>query len=82
MTGRVIGHCGEEKDAIMMVGFNPYNRSYARNKLLNDQVIVVDAKVVIDKQLSGQHGLPSAKVEQLSPQRIKLPEGQQEPVII
>ena len=82
MTGRVIAHCGEEKDAIMVVGFNPHNRSYTRNRLLNDQVIVVDAKVVIDKQLPGQLGLPSAKVEQLSPQRVKLPEGQQEPVVI
>lgn len=77
-TGRVIAHCGEEKDAQMLVEFQPGKRSYSRNKILMDQVI--DVTSITDKQLPGQQGLPAGKVEQLHPQTIKLPEGQQEPV--
>ena len=79
-TGRVIGHCGDINDAIMMVAFDPDNRTYRRNRILIDQVIEVS--YTIDKQLPGQQGLPAGKVEQLSPHREKLPEGQQQSVVI
>lgn len=77
-TGRVIAHCGDINDAIMMVSFNPTNRSYSRHRFLMDQII--DVSSTTDKQLPGQQGLPQAKTEQLSSQTIKLPEGQQEPI--
>jgi hypothetical protein len=45
-----------------------------------DQVINVTSTT--DKQLPGQQGLPAGKVEQLNPHRERLPEGQQEPVVV
>lgn len=79
-TGRVIAHCGDINDAIMMVAFDPHHRSYSRHRFLMDQVIDITSS--IDKQLPGQQGLPVGRVEKLNPHREKLPEGQQEPVIV
>jgi hypothetical protein len=67
-------------DAIMMVNFDPHYRSYSRHRFLMDQVINVTSTT--DKQLPGQQGLPSGHVEQLNPHRKRLPEGQQEPVVV
>ncbi len=82
-TGRIIAHCGDINDAIMMVAFDSANRSYSRQRFILDQVITVTSTT--DKQLPGQIGLPAAK-EQLPPielqQQVWLPEGQGEPVII
>ena len=41
-TGRKIVDCGEEADALMMVSFDPQNRTIARNKFLMGQVIDVE----------------------------------------
>lgn len=79
-TGKVISHCGDINDAIMLVGFDPENRSYKRSRFLKDQVIDVSSST--DKQLPGQIGLPEGKVEQLNSHQEKLPEGQQEPVVL
>ena len=79
-TGRVIAHCGDLNDALMMVAFDPNNRSYSRNRVLMDQVI--DVTSTTDKQLPGQQGLPAGKVEQLKPFQEKLAEGQGEPVYV
>ena len=82
-TGRIIAHCGDINDAIMMVAFDSENRSYSRQRFILDQVITVTSTT--DKQLPGQIGLPSAK-EQLPPielqQQVWLPEYQEEPVIV
>ena len=77
-TGRVICHCGDINDAILMVSLDPANRSYSRHRFLMDQVI--DVLSTTDKQLPGQLGLPAGEINALSPNTIKLPEGQQEPV--
>ena len=77
-TGRVIAHCGDINDAIMMVGFDSSNRSYSRHRFIMDQVI--DITSTTDKQLPGQVGLPAGKVEELKPFLEKLPQGQGEPV--
>ena len=79
-TGRVISHCGDINDAIMMVSFDPTNRSYKRNRVIMDQII--DVISTTDKQLPGQQGLPAGKMDQLSPYIDKLPEGQGEPVVL
>jgi hypothetical protein len=80
-TGRVIAHCGEEKDALMLVGLNKDKRTYRKQKFIMDQVITVTSTQ--DKQLPGQQGLPAAK-EELPPmdlqQQVWLPEGQGIPV--
>ena len=76
-TSRVIAHCGEENDALMLIGFDPDKRSYRKQKFILDQIITVTS--ITDKQLPGQQGLPSGK-EELPPiqlqQQVWLPEGQ------
>lgn len=72
-TGRVICHCADISDAIMMVSFEPDKRSYNRHRFLMDQVI--DVSSTTDKQLPGQIGLPAA-------QDLYIQEGQQEPFIV
>lgn len=57
--GRIICHCGDINDAIMMVSLDSNNRSYSRHRFLSDQVI--DVTSTTDKQLPGQLGLPSGK---------------------
>jgi len=79
-TGRVISHCGDINDALMMVNFDPHNRSYSRHRFLMDQVI--DITSTTDKQLPGQIGLPTGKVEALNSYKEKLSQGIGEPVII
>jgi len=72
-TGRVIAHCGDINDAIMMVGFDSHNRSYSRHRFIVDQVI--DITSTTDKQLSGQIGLPAS-------QDFYISEGEGQPVIV
>jgi hypothetical protein len=80
-TGRIIAHCGDINDGMMMVNLDPDNRSYSRQRFLNDQVITVTSTT--DKQLPGQQGLPAAKEELPSvelQQQVWLPEGKGIPV--
>ncbi len=79
-TGKVICHCADINDAIMMVSFDPSNRSYSRHRFIMDQVI--DVRSTTDKQLPGQLGLPSGTVPTLNSYKEKLPEGQGDPVLI
>lgn len=76
-TGRVIAHCGDINDAIMMVNFDSQNRSYSRHRFLMDQVI--DITSTTDKQLPGQIGLPFGKIEVLNSYVEKLPDRMEEP---
>jgi hypothetical protein len=76
-TGRIIAHCGEEIDALMMISFDPNKRTYRKQKFILDQVITISSTT--DKQLPGQQGLPAAK--EVLPhielqQQVWLPEGQ------
>lgn len=73
-TGRVIAHCGDVNDAMMMVSFAPHNRIYRKQKLIMDQVI--DVNSTTDKQLSGQIGLPSVQEFVLADEKIKLKESE------
>ena len=79
-TGKVIAHCGDLNDAIMMVSFDPHNRIYGKQKLIMDQVI--DVNSTTDKQLPGQIGLPSAQEFVLADEKVKLTEGTSKPVIV
>jgi hypothetical protein len=80
-TGRVIAHCGDERDAIMMLLLDKTNsRTYRKQKFIMDQVI--DITSAYDKQLPGQIGLPEGEVNQLQEFKVKLPEGEGEPVRI
>lgn len=80
-TGRVIAYCGDERDAIMMLLLDKTNsRTYRKQKFIMDQVI--DITSAYDKQLPGQIGLPEGEVNQLQEFKVKLPEGEGEPVRI
>ena len=91
-TGRKIVDCAEYSDAMMMFDIDPHNRQITRNKFLMGQVVdVVMPKALptteIVVHMDGAVGDGSWRVETATgngpglPQ-IKLPEGQQEPVII
>jgi hypothetical protein len=79
-TGRVIAHCGDINDAIMLVSFAPNKRSYSRHRFLMDQVI--DITFTTDKQLPGNQGLPAGNVNKINPEIIRLNEGEGQPVIV
>jgi hypothetical protein len=78
--GRKIADCGWERDAMNLCSMRP-NRTYRKNKYLQDQVI--DVTATVDKQLPGQQGLPPAKIrvngQELDAQQ-KLPESEYEPI--
>ena len=91
-TGRKIVDCAEYSDAMMMFDIDPHNRQITRNKFLMDQVVDVvmpkalpTSEIVVN--MDGAVGDGSWRVETTTgngpglPQ-IKLPERQQEPVII
>jgi len=88
-TGRKILDCGEERDAIAMVAFDPANRSYMRNKFLMGQVIDVEMpKALPTTEIvqgavgsSWENPMPSDNGPGSLPQ-IKLPQGQQEPFVV
>lgn len=81
-TGRVIAHCGEERDAVLMVSFDNHNRIYRKQKFLMDQVINVSSSGI--KELPGQQGLPAAKINLPEEKEVfwcpELPEGTQIPL--
>lgn len=79
-TGRVIAHCGDINDAIMMVSFDPHYRSYSRHRFIMDQVI--DITSTTDKQLPGQQGLPAGQIQVLNSYKEKLPQGVGKPVVV
>ena len=88
-TGRKICDCGEESDALAMVAFDPANRSILRNKFLMGQVIdVVMPKALPTNEIAintkpyqdHQDEWMVEKINQLP--QIKLPEGQQKPVVV
>lgn len=79
-TGKILCHCGDINDAIMMVSFDPHNRSYSRHRFILDQVI--DITSTTDKQLPGQIGLPSGKMEVLNSYKEKLPDRMEDPFVV
>jgi hypothetical protein len=79
-TGRVLAHCGDITDAMMMVNFDPHYRSYSRHRVLMDQVINVTSTT--DKQLPGQLGLPAGKLNTLGSHKIRLPDNHQTPFVV
>ena len=60
-SGKKICECGEETDAVMMLQFGEYERTYYKNQYLSDQVIDVSHQKI--KDLPGQLGLPAEKLK-------------------
>jgi hypothetical protein len=87
-TGRKIADCGEEEDALMMVSFDPQNRTITKNKFLMGPVVDVEIhKALPTTEIVAVHTVSSEKFDEyidnlLEPRKIKLPEGQQKPVVI
>ena len=88
-TGRKIADCGEEIDALMMVAFDPQNRTITRNKFMMGQVVDIEMPkalpsneiaINIDPYKQHQEEWMVEKINQLP--QIKLPEGEGQPVII
>jgi hypothetical protein len=91
-TGKKIVDCAEYSDAMVMVAFDPQNRTITTNKMLMGPVVDIEmpkalptSEIVVN--MNGGVG-GSWRVEEATgngpdalPQ-IKLPEGQQEPVIV
>jgi len=86
-TGKKLLDCGAEEDALHMVSMDPQNRTYTKNKFLMGQVIDVQMpkalptnEIVVNMD-GGVGGSWEVREPEKLPQ-IKLPEGQQEPVIV
>jgi hypothetical protein len=85
-TGRKIVDCAEEMDAILMVSFDPENRTITRNQFLMGQVIDIEMPKALPTNDIAINPKPYQehqdkwiveKINQLP--QIKLPERQQEP---
>ena len=88
-TGRKIVDCAEWSDAMMMLDFDPQNRTITRNKFLMGQVIDIEIpKALPTTEIvqgaagsSSENPMPYGNGPGSLPQ-IKLPERQQEPFIV
>jgi hypothetical protein len=83
-TGVKIVDCAQQEDALLMVSFDPQNRVITTNKFLMGQVVdIVMPKALPTSEIVVNMDGGSWRVEEPEklPQ-IKLPEGQQEPVVI
>jgi hypothetical protein len=90
-TGIKIADCAQQEDALLMVSFDPQNRIITTNKFLMGQVIDVtmpkelptsEIVVNMDGGVGGSWRVETTTGNGPGLPQIKLPEGQQEPVII
>jgi hypothetical protein len=79
-TGRKICDCADESDALMMVLFDPHNRTITKNQFLMGQVIDIQ----MPKALPTTEVVPVKKQppQKLKQHQHKLPESELEPVKI
>ncbi len=86
-TGKKIADCGEKEDALMLVSFDPQNRTITTNKFLMGQVVdvVMPKALPTNEIVVNMDGGVGGSWEVRQPEKlsqIKLPEGQGEPVIV
>ena len=90
-TGKKIADCAQQEDALLMVSFDPQNRIITRNKFLMGQVVDVvmpkalptsEIVVNMDGGVGGSWRVETTTGNGPGLPQIKLPERQQEPVII
>lgn len=85
-TGRKIADCGEEEDALLMVSFDPQNRTITKNKFLMGPVVDIEIpKALPTNELVSIHDAPVEKFDDYCGNRlpqIKLPDTQQEPFVV
>ena len=77
-TGRKICDCADELDALMMVSFDPHNRTITRNQFLMGQVVDIQ----MPKALPTTEIVPVEKPQpkKLKEYRNKLPQSELEPL--
>ena len=90
-TGRKIVDCAEYSDAMMMFDIDPHNRQITKNKFLMDQVVDVvmpkalptsEIVVNMDGGVGGSWRVETTTGNGPGLPQIKLPEGQQKPVVV
>ncbi len=87
-TGRKIADCGEESDALMMVSFDPKNRTITRNKFMMGPVVDIEipkqlpTSAIVNCSGSDEDILYADGNGPSALPQIKLPEGKGNPVII
>ena len=80
-TGKKICDCGNENDALLMVSYDPHNRTITRNQFLMGQVVDIEIPkqlptneiVVVEKQ-------PPQPQKKLKKHQYKLPENDLQPL--
>jgi hypothetical protein len=88
-TGRKICDCGDEIDALMMVSYDPANRTITRNQFLMGQVVDIEIpKALPTSNISGpvpqkveQEYLESMHPDTFKNESIFLPQSELEPFI-
>jgi hypothetical protein len=82
-TGRKIADCGEEQDALMLVSFDPKNRTITKNKFLMGQVVDIEIQKVLPtsnlEKVYNDNNFTEYKKE-LKQHYVSLPEGEGKPV--
>ena len=78
-TGRKIVDCGDENDALLMILFDPANRTYSRNKFLMGPVFDIEMPKILPTT-----NIVVSNVREYAPRQeqlphIILPDRQQEP---
>lgn len=78
-TGKKIVDCAQQEDALLMVSFDPQNRTITTNKFLMGQVVdIVMPKILPTTNIAVSNVREYAPRQEQLPQ-IKLPDRQQEP---
>ena len=90
-TGVKIVDCAQQEDALLMVSFDPQNRTITTNKFLMGQVVDVvmpkalptsEIVVNMDGGVGGSWRVEITTGNGPGLPQIKLPEGQQKPVVV
>jgi len=84
-TGRKICDCGDEIDALMMVSFDPQNRTITRNQFLMGQVVDIEipkqlptSSITVSNTKEGGCTTRKKQIEDITPN--KLPQSNLEPL--
>ena len=78
-TGRKIVDCGDENDALLMISFDPANRTYTRNKFLMGPVFDIEMPKILPTTNIAVSNVREYVPRQEQLGQIKLPDRQQEP---
>jgi hypothetical protein len=78
-TGRKLVDCNDENDALLMISFDPINRTYTRNKFLMGPVIDIEMPKILPTTNIAVSNVREYASRHQHLGQIKLPDRQQEP---